>query len=74
MTRYQYDGLDRMVGIVDPYNEITTMKYDSMSRLAEITYANGITLINTYSSCNCQYGRLINQIYMKTDESTLLEI
>ncbi len=74
ITRYQYDGLDRMVSIVNPLNEITTFEYDEMSRWIYIGYANGMTLTNIYSSCSCQYGKLIDQKYTKSDGTTLLQI
>ena len=48
-TSYSYDMLDRLVAATDPAGGVTTFAWDAADQLTELSYANGVRELRTYS-------------------------
>jgi YD repeat-containing protein len=67
ITTYQYDEIDRLVEIFDPYGEVTTYQYDEGGRRIAMQRPNGVITSYYYGAAN----RLLSLVNKKSLEDII---
>ncbi|MFH1859706.1 MAG: RHS repeat-associated core domain-containing protein [bacterium] len=67
ITTYNYDNLNRIIGLITPSNQVTSYEYDSLGRKTKMTYPNGVITTYNYDALS----QLLSLIHKKPNSQTL---